>query len=171
MHRRAAQALRERERADRRAPDAAGVVASRRAATLKGVHLTFTGILRTRRSEAAAAARRAGAIVHSGPSSQTTVVVRGRPNPLQAAGRDGGLKLMEIKRLREKGHRITLLNEEQFWRLVGVSESEGRHARCCCRRSRAHHGSARRVFRYVAAGARAAVVGQRVARTLCERVV
>jgi serine/threonine-protein kinase len=88
--------------------------------SLKGVHVTFTGILRTKRTDAAAAARRAGAIVHSGPSSQTTVVVRGRPNPLQAAGRDGGLKLMEIKRLREKGHRITLLNEEQFWRLVGV---------------------------------------------------
>jgi serine/threonine-protein kinase len=97
------------------APLRAGVQRS-----LKGVHLTFTGILRTKRTEAAAAARRAGAIVHSGPSSQTTVVVRGRPNPLQAAGRDGGLKLMEIKRLREKGHRITLLNEEQFWRLVGV---------------------------------------------------
>jgi serine/threonine protein kinase len=86
--------------------------------SLKGVHLTFTGILRTTRTDAAAAARRAGAIVHSGPSSQTTVIVRGRPNPLQAAGRDGGLKLMEIKRLREKGHRITLLNEDQFWRLV-----------------------------------------------------
>jgi serine/threonine-protein kinase len=86
--------------------------------SLKGVHLTFTGILKTTRTEAAAAARRAGAIVHSGPSSQTTVIVRGRPNPLQAAGRDGGLKLMEIKRLREKGHRITLLNEEQFRRLV-----------------------------------------------------
>jgi serine/threonine-protein kinase len=86
--------------------------------SLKGVHVTFTGILRTKRTDAAAAARRAGAIVHSGPSSQTTVVIRGKPNPLQAAGRDGGLKLMEIKRLREKGHRITLLNEEQFWRLV-----------------------------------------------------
>jgi len=86
--------------------------------SLQGVHLTFTGILRTKRTDAAAAARRAGAIVHSGPSSQTTVVVRGRPNPLQAAGRDGGLKLMEIKRLREKGHKITLLNEEQFWRLA-----------------------------------------------------
>jgi len=86
--------------------------------SLKHVHLTFTGILQTKRTDAAAAARRAGAIVHSGPSSQTTVIVRGRPNPLQAAGRDGGLKLMEIKRLREKGHRITLLNEEQFWRLV-----------------------------------------------------
>jgi serine/threonine-protein kinase len=86
--------------------------------SLKGVHLTFTGILSKRRSEAALAARKAGAIVHSGPSAQTTVVVRGRPNPLQAAGRDGGLKLMDIKRLREKGHKITLLNETQFWRLV-----------------------------------------------------
>jgi serine/threonine-protein kinase len=86
---------------------------------LKGVHLAFTGILTKRRSEAAKAARRAGAIIHGMPSARTTVVVRGRPNPLQAAGEDGGLKLMEIKRLREKGHRITLLNESQFWRLVG----------------------------------------------------
>ena len=87
--------------------------------TLKGVHLAFTGILSKRRSEAVKAARRAGAIIHSGPSAKTTVVVRGRPNPLQAAGRDAGLKLMEIKRLREKGQRITLLNETQFWRLAG----------------------------------------------------
>jgi serine/threonine-protein kinase len=85
---------------------------------LKGAHVAFTGILSTRRAEAMAAARRAGAIVHGMPSSHTTVVVRGRPNPQQAAGRDGGLKLMEIKRLRQRGHRITLLNEEQFWRLV-----------------------------------------------------
>jgi Protein kinase domain len=85
---------------------------------LKGVHLAFTGILSVRRSEAVRAARRAGAIIHRGPSAKTTVVVRGRPNPLQAAGRDGGIKLMEIKRLREKGHRITLLNEMRFWRLV-----------------------------------------------------
>jgi eukaryotic-like serine/threonine-protein kinase len=87
--------------------------------TLKGVHLAFTGILTKRRKEAIRAARRAGAIVHGGPSARTTVVVRGKPNSLQAAGRDGGLKLMEIKRLREKGHRITLLNEQQFWRLAG----------------------------------------------------
>src|SRR6266849_529437 len=87
--------------------------------TLKGVHVAFTGILTRRRSEAVRAARRAGAIIHGMPSSKTTVVVRGRPNPLQAAGRDAGLKLMEIKRLRAKGHRITLLNETQFWRLVG----------------------------------------------------
>ena len=86
--------------------------------SLNGVHLAFTGILSKRRSEAARAARRAGAKVHGGPSALTTVIVRGRPNPLQAAGRDAGLKLMEIKRLRAKGHRITLLNERQFWRLA-----------------------------------------------------
>ncbi len=82
------------------------------------MHLTFTGILSQPRRDAIRAARRAGALVHSGPSAQTTVIVRGRPNALQAAGRDGGLKLMEIKRLREKGHTITLLNDAQFWRLA-----------------------------------------------------
>ena len=86
--------------------------------SLKGVHLAFTGILSVKRRDAVRAARRAGAVIHGAPSAKTTVVVRGRPNPLQAAGRDGGIKLMEIKRLREKGHRITLLNETQFWRLA-----------------------------------------------------
>jgi serine/threonine-protein kinase len=86
--------------------------------SLKGVHLAFTGILARTRADAAKAAARAGAIVHGAPSTRTTVVVRGRPNPLQAAGREGGLKLMEIKRLRGKGQRITLLDEAQFWKLV-----------------------------------------------------
>ena len=95
------------------APLRAGVVRS-----LRGVHLAFTGILSRPRRDAARAARRAGAIVHGTPSARTRVVVRGRPNAQQAAGRDAGLKLMEIKRLREKGHRITLLNEARFWQLV-----------------------------------------------------
>lgn len=88
--------------------------------SLKGVHLAFTGILTRLRRDAIRAARRAGAVVHGGPSARTTVVVRGRPNPLQAAGREGGLKLMEIKRLRKKGQKITLLNEKQFWRLAKI---------------------------------------------------
>jgi serine/threonine-protein kinase len=87
--------------------------------SLKGVHLAFTGILSKPRVAAARAAKRAGAIVHGGPSARTTVVVRGRPNALQAAGKDAGLKLMEIKRLRDKGHKITLIDEPRFWRLVG----------------------------------------------------
>ena len=88
--------------------------------SLAGVHLAFTGILSRPRRDAIRAARRAGATIHGAPSTRTTVVVRGRPNPLQAAGRDGGVKLMEIKRLREKGHRITLLDDRQFWRLVAA---------------------------------------------------
>jgi hypothetical protein len=86
--------------------------------SLDGVHLAFTGILSRPRAEAQKAAKRAGAIVHSGPSAKTSVLVRGRPNPLQAAGRDGGIKLLEIKRLREKGHTIRIINDAAFWRLV-----------------------------------------------------
>jgi serine/threonine-protein kinase len=86
--------------------------------TLRGAHLAFTGILTRTRKEAMRAARRAGAIIHGMPSVKTSVVVRGRPNPLQAAGRNAGLKLMEIKRLRQKGHQITLLDEKTFWRLA-----------------------------------------------------
>jgi serine/threonine protein kinase len=86
--------------------------------SLKGVHLALTGIFSVPRREVEKRAKRAGAIVHGMPSAKTTVVVRGRPNALQAAGRDAGRKLMEIKRLREKGHRITIISEAQFWRLA-----------------------------------------------------
>jgi BRCT domain type II-containing protein len=89
-----------------------------RVQSLKGVHLAFPGILSRPRAEAAKAASRAGAVVHGAPSARTSVVVRGTPNPRQAAGKAGGLKLMEIKRLREKGLRITVLDERQFWKLA-----------------------------------------------------
>ena len=86
LHRRAAEALRERRRADRRRCGTrrralkAGVLR-----TLKGVHLAFTGILSRPRSEAMRAAKRAGAIVHGGPSAQDD---RRRARPAQpAAGR------------------------------------------------------------------------------------
>lgn len=87
--------------------------------TLHGAHLAFTGIFSKLRKDLARAATRAGAIVHGGPSLKTTVLVRGRPNALQAAGKDGGRKLLEIKRLREKGKRIVIISEAQFWRLAG----------------------------------------------------
>lgn len=86
--------------------------------SLKGMRVAFTGFLTVSRADAMLAAKRAGALVQGGPSSKTNVIVRGRPNKLQAAGKDGGLKLMEIKRLRELGQRITILNEAQFWKLT-----------------------------------------------------
>ncbi|MGH7712215.1 MAG: hypothetical protein ACREOG_13070, partial [Gemmatimonadaceae bacterium] len=42
----------------------------------------------------------------------------GRPNVLQIAGSVGGTKLMEIRRLAAKGHRVTVIGDRQFWRLV-----------------------------------------------------
>jgi serine/threonine-protein kinase len=92
---------------------------------LRGAHVAFTGIFSRPRRELADAATRAGAVVHGAPSARTTVVVRGRPNPQQAAGPDAGLKLMEIRRLREKGHRITLIGETQFWALVAAPRGKG----------------------------------------------
>jgi hypothetical protein len=102
----------------KRKPD--DLLAAARRRTLDGVHLAFTGILTLPRRDAIAAAIRAGAVVHGAPSAKTAVVVRGRPNPLQAAGADGGVKLLEVKRLRDKGHRIDVLTEAQFWRLTGL---------------------------------------------------
>lgn len=90
-----------------------------RIASLRGRRLSFTGFLSRPRRDAIKAARKAGAIVQSGPGPSTDVLVRGRPNAQQVAGQAGGLKLMEIKRQGAKGHRITIIGEAQFWRLVG----------------------------------------------------
>ena len=89
-----------------------------RVGSLKGRRLSFTGFLRRPRREAIAAATRAGAKVQGSPGPTTDVLVRGRPNALQVAGKGGGLKLMEIRRLAAKGHRVTIIGEAQFWKLV-----------------------------------------------------
>jgi serine/threonine-protein kinase len=89
-----------------------------RIASLKGRRISFTGFLRRPRKEAIAAARKAGARFQASPGPHTDVLVRGRPNALQVAGKAGGLKLMEIRRLAAKGHRVTIIGEQQFWRLV-----------------------------------------------------
>lgn len=89
-----------------------------RIASLKGRSVSFTGFLSRPRKEAIAAARKAGARFQASPGPTTDVLVRGRPNALQVAGKEGGLKLMEIRRLAARGHRVTIIGEDQFWRLV-----------------------------------------------------
>jgi len=91
---------------------------SGRVNSLAGKHISFTGFLVRPRSDAMAAAKLAGAIVQGKPGSTTDILVRGRPNALQIAGTDGGLKLMEIRRLAARGHAITIIDERQFWKLV-----------------------------------------------------
>jgi NAD-dependent DNA ligase len=87
-------------------------------ATLSRTHLTFTGRLSVPRSQAAQAARPAGAIVDAKLSRQSDVMVRGRANDQQVAGPDGGLKLMDLKRLRRQGYKVRIISERQFWRLA-----------------------------------------------------
>ena len=90
-----------------------------RVKSLAGRNVSFTGFLSRPRTEAIDAARRAGAIVQSKPGKTTSVLVRGRPNTQQIAGADAGSKLIEVRRLAEKGHLVTMIGETQFWRLVG----------------------------------------------------
>jgi hypothetical protein len=82
------------------------------------MRVSFTGFLSRPRSEAIAAAKKAGAIVQSKPGQLTDVLVRGKPNALQIAGAVGGTKLMEIRRLAASGHSVKVIGDGQFWRLV-----------------------------------------------------
>src|SRR5829696_8680694 len=89
-----------------------------RVRSLAGKRLSFTGFLSRPRSEAIAAARTARAIVQSKPGPSTDVLVRGRPNALQIAGTDGGLKLIELRRRAARGHPVTVIGDKMFWKLV-----------------------------------------------------
>ena len=89
-----------------------------RVRSLLGKRLCFTGFLSRPRSEAIAAATKAGAIVQSKPGQSTDVLVRGRPNALQIAGTDGGLKLIELRRRAARGHPVTVIGDKMFWKLV-----------------------------------------------------
>jgi serine/threonine-protein kinase len=89
-----------------------------RIVSLKGKRVSFTGFLTRPRSEAITAAKKAGATVQTKPGPSSDVLVRGRPNALQIAGKDGGTKLLEIRRLAAKGQVVKVIGERQFWRLV-----------------------------------------------------
>jgi serine/threonine protein kinase len=89
-----------------------------RVVSLEGKRVSFTGFLTRPRSEAIAAAKKAGAIVQTKPGPSSDVLVRGRPNALQIAGKAGGTKLLEIRRLAAKGQVVKVIGERQFWRLV-----------------------------------------------------
>lgn len=95
--------------------------------TLAGKRVSFTGFLSRPRSEAIAAARKAGATIQSKPGQLTDVLVRGRPNKLQIAGAGGGTKLMEIRRLAARGHVVKVIGERQFWKLAGASKHSLKH--------------------------------------------
>jgi serine/threonine protein kinase len=89
-----------------------------RVRSLDGKRISFTGFLVRPRAEAIAAARKAGAVVQSKPGASTDILVRGKPNAQQIAGRDGWSKLIEVRRLAARGIDVTVIDERQFWRLA-----------------------------------------------------
>lgn len=97
-----------------------------RLTTLSGKRIAITGFLSRPRSEAIAAAKKAGATFQSKPGQLTDVLVRGRPNKLQIAGTAGGTKLLEIRRLAAQGSPVRVIGEKQFWRLVEQKPSKTR---------------------------------------------
>jgi len=92
-----------------------------RVASLEGKRVSFTGFLVRPRADAIKAARLAGALVQSKPGQTTDILVRGRPNAQQIAGRDGGSKLIEVRRLAAEGIKVTVIGERQFWKLAEVA--------------------------------------------------
>jgi NAD-dependent DNA ligase len=99
-----------------------------RVKSLAGKHVSFTGFLVRPRTEAMAAAKKVGAVVQSKPGQSTDILVRGRPNALQIAGKDGGSKLIEVRRLAAHGVKVTVIDERQFWRLVQPGSRSRAHA-------------------------------------------
>jgi serine/threonine-protein kinase len=97
--------------------------------SLDGLRVAFTGFLSRPRADAIAAARKAGAVFQSALGQSTDVLVQGRPNTQQIAGKAGGTKLMEIRRLAAKGHRVTIIGERQFWRLAEQASPSRQRAR------------------------------------------
>jgi eukaryotic-like serine/threonine-protein kinase len=91
-----------------------------RVKSLAGKNVSFTGFLVRPRADAVAAAKKAGAVVQSKPGQTTDILVRGKPNALQIAGKDGGSKLIEVRRLAAHGVKVTVIDERQFWRLAQV---------------------------------------------------
>jgi hypothetical protein len=53
---------------------------------------------------------------------------------LQIAGTVGGTKIMEIRRLAAKGHRITVIGDRQFWKLVAPARRPKKTPRANMRR-------------------------------------
>jgi serine/threonine-protein kinase len=91
-----------------------------RVRTLNGRTISFTGPLGIPRAQALRLAKRAGARVIDSPSGALDVLVVGDVSPGWIAGTSGGLKILEVLALKERGYPITMITARHFGRLVGL---------------------------------------------------
>ena len=92
-----------------------------RVRSLEGRTISFTGPLGIPRPQALKLARRAGARVIDSPSGALDVLVVGDDSPAWIAGTSGGIKILEVIALRERGYPITMITARQFGHLVGLA--------------------------------------------------
>lgn len=89
---------------------------------LEGARIVFTGELSRRRStDAAPAARTAGATVQTKVNGETTVIVRGRVDPRKAIGENAGRKLFDAWLRLDRNQPIAIIDEKRFETLLARS--------------------------------------------------
>jgi serine/threonine protein kinase len=87
--------------------------------SLVGKTVVFTGPLSLRRFDAEVLVRQAGGSVADDVSERVDVLVQGRRSPLYRSGHKGD-KLCRAEKLIHQGHPISILNEREFLKLVGL---------------------------------------------------
>jgi serine/threonine protein kinase len=87
--------------------------------SLVGKTVVFTGPLSLSRFDAGVLVRQAGGSVADDISKRVDVLVQGGRSPLYSSGHKGE-KLCKAEKLIRQGHPISILNEREFLRLVGL---------------------------------------------------
>jgi serine/threonine protein kinase len=87
--------------------------------SLAGKTVVFTGPLSLRRYDAEVMVRQAGGSIANDVSVRVDVLVQGGRSPLYRNGHKGG-KLCKAEKLIRQGHAISILNEREFLRLIGL---------------------------------------------------
>jgi serine/threonine-protein kinase len=85
--------------------------------SLRGKHVVFTGKLNMLRSTAVKLVKRAGGIPQARVSSSTDILVVGDQAPNWKA-EEKGQKLLDLDHERELGHRIAVITEKRFHKLI-----------------------------------------------------
>jgi NAD-dependent DNA ligase len=79
----------------------------------------FTGPLSLRRFDAKVLVRQAGGSISKDVTKQVDVLVQGGRSPRYLNGHKG-VKLSKAEKLVRQGHMISIINELEFMRLVGI---------------------------------------------------
>ena len=90
---------------------------------LFGESVVFTGALSIPRHEAADLAAKAGCNVDPEVKQSTTILIVGQQDIRKLGGHEKSSKHRAAEDLIRKGHKIQILGEEDFWRLIALQKT------------------------------------------------